>query len=656
MARVRERLSVCPQDNPIWEEFTVREHLRFFAVCRQVSTAAVDSEVTKYCHALGLAEKLDEPCGKLSGGQKRRLWVATCLLGDCDVLLMDEPTSGMDPQARRDFWVLLKELSKTERRAVVFSTHYLEEADLLADRKVVLAAGEVRAIGTSKELKRQFGTGYWLNFALKAGAAGSKSGAVAASLSSATSGGGASGGGAGAVDTPKASQAAKSKILDFIAGRLCCSAGGGTTSEEESQRAKDAVRRSLLNVRRETRRGGASDSRLLSVCIPWDRVSRLGPLLDAIEDHLGELQIEQYSVEMTSLEEVFMRVGEEELQQRLGRRGGGTSTTSSTTGIGSPGATFPASRIAADTAEDSTSDMNLGLGTGAAATAEGNPRLGDARVAETTTGRSSSSSASDVVAVEDGLLPRALTRRRQVWATVVMKWRVFANLPTFLYVLLFYFLFIIWFFLYVGWDSASTHAEWMSLQSSEFQKRYEAFLESQEFRDKFADSVPEAFRAAESVAVAAAGAAGASSASSAAATSAATTCDEESSATLAEMLPDDARRQIRASLYPAFVADVMSGIAVRMANMVCIPIFIYCIRIIVPWYIVSLSTLDRLLGRALDCDRLLGIVPRRGSKFGAASATKIHLQGARFQSRHQIMTSSPKLAKREPPSSAAWSA
>ena len=58
--------------------------------------------------------------GKLSGGQKRRLWVATALLGDCKLLLMDEPTSGMDVQARRDFWVLLKGITSRERRSVIF--------------------------------------------------------------------------------------------------------------------------------------------------------------------------------------------------------------------------------------------------------------------------------------------------------------------------------------------------------------------------------------------------------------------------------------------------------------------------------------------------------------------------------------------------------
>ncbi len=75
----------------------------------------------------------------------------------------------MDPQSRRDFWALLQAMAKRENRAVIFSTHYLEEADYLANRKVVLAHGKLKAIGTSNELKKRFGCGYWLNLVLSAG-------------------------------------------------------------------------------------------------------------------------------------------------------------------------------------------------------------------------------------------------------------------------------------------------------------------------------------------------------------------------------------------------------------------------------------------------------------------------------------------------------
>ena len=106
----RYALSVCPQDNPHWAAFTAREHLEFFAECRlgqdpTFGHAAVEEQILRYTEILGLSAKLDTPCKVLSGGQKRRLWVICSLLGQAPLILMDEPTSGMDPQARRDFWV-----------------------------------------------------------------------------------------------------------------------------------------------------------------------------------------------------------------------------------------------------------------------------------------------------------------------------------------------------------------------------------------------------------------------------------------------------------------------------------------------------------------------------------------------------------------------
>ena len=267
MASVRSLTSVCPQDNPIWAEFTVREHLKFFAVCRSVPETKLGEEVERYCTALGLGEKLDYPCGKLSGGQKRRLWVATSLLGNCKLLLMDEPTSGMDTQARRDFWVLLKEITSKEGRSVMFSTHYLEEADLLADRKVVLAGGKVKALGTSKELKRNFGTGYWVNFALSATA-------------------------------DETSEVMKSGILAFVAEHLSARAGNAVTAS--------TLRQSLL-----VKNTHASNERFFAVCVPWAYQDTLGFLLDDIEGNLTTLGVEHHSVEMTSLEEVFMKIGEQ---------------------------------------------------------------------------------------------------------------------------------------------------------------------------------------------------------------------------------------------------------------------------------------------------------------------------------------------------------
>ena len=123
-------------------------------------------QVKDYVSALNIGGKLDSRCGDLSGGQKRRMWVVCALLGNTPLILLDEPTSGMDPQARRDFWVLLKSVSTVEKRAVVFSTHYIEEADLLAQRKIILAMGGMVDLGSSQELKKRWGAGYWVHVAV----------------------------------------------------------------------------------------------------------------------------------------------------------------------------------------------------------------------------------------------------------------------------------------------------------------------------------------------------------------------------------------------------------------------------------------------------------------------------------------------------------
>merc|ERR1719453_1259760 len=108
-----------------------------------------------------MTEKRNARVQTLSGGQKRRLWVATSLLGQTPVVFLDEPTSGMDPANRRKLWDLLIKM-KDQGRCILFTTHYLDEADVLAERKAVLDKGKVRVVGTSWDLKRQFGLGHHL--------------------------------------------------------------------------------------------------------------------------------------------------------------------------------------------------------------------------------------------------------------------------------------------------------------------------------------------------------------------------------------------------------------------------------------------------------------------------------------------------------------
>mmetsp|Transcript_4399 Transcript_4399/g.5395 ORF Transcript_4399/g.5395 Transcript_4399/m.5395 type:complete len:128 (+) Transcript_4399:2034-2417(+) len=104
----------------------------------------------------------------LSGGQKRKLSVAIALIGDAKVIMLDEPTSGMDTSTRRRFWEMLKQYK--EDRIIILTTHYMDEADILGDRICIMAEGTVQCCGSSLFLKNRFGVGYNLVLAKKQGA------------------------------------------------------------------------------------------------------------------------------------------------------------------------------------------------------------------------------------------------------------------------------------------------------------------------------------------------------------------------------------------------------------------------------------------------------------------------------------------------------
>ena len=107
-----------------------------------------------------LVSKADVAVGNLSGGMKRKVNLGMALTGDSEVVMLDEPTSGMDPEARREIWDLLEDAKKD--RTILLTTHYMEEADVLSDRIAIMVKGRVYCNGSPMFLKRQLGTGYSL--------------------------------------------------------------------------------------------------------------------------------------------------------------------------------------------------------------------------------------------------------------------------------------------------------------------------------------------------------------------------------------------------------------------------------------------------------------------------------------------------------------
>jgi ABC-2 type transport system ATP-binding protein len=142
----RERIGVVLQSSELWPNLTVREVHRVFA-----GYYRRPRDVDEVVELVGLGEKRDARVKTLSGGQKRRLDLGVALIGDPDLVFLDEPTTGFDPAARRNAWQLvrsLRELGKT----VLLTTHYLDEAQQLADRVAVLRAGEIVKMGPPSEL------------------------------------------------------------------------------------------------------------------------------------------------------------------------------------------------------------------------------------------------------------------------------------------------------------------------------------------------------------------------------------------------------------------------------------------------------------------------------------------------------------------------
>uniref|UniRef100_A0AAQ5XMK4 Cholesterol transporter ABCA5 n=1 Tax=Amphiprion ocellaris TaxID=80972 RepID=A0AAQ5XMK4_AMPOC len=166
-SEMKQLVGICPQFNIIFDVLTVEEHLRIFAAIKGIPPADIDAEVTKVLKDLDLEKIMTAQAKNLSGGQKRKLSVGIAILGDPKILLLDEPTAGMDPCSRHQVWSLLK--SRRAGRVTVLSTHYMDEADILADRKAVISQGQLKCVGSSLYLKTKCGVGYHLRMSINEG-------------------------------------------------------------------------------------------------------------------------------------------------------------------------------------------------------------------------------------------------------------------------------------------------------------------------------------------------------------------------------------------------------------------------------------------------------------------------------------------------------
>jgi ABC-2 type transport system ATP-binding protein len=174
---LRERLGIQLQETQLSEKLTVAETLRLFR-----SFYKKGSDIDQVIARVQLEEKRNSRVGKLSGGQKQRLALACSIVGEPDLLFLDEPTTGLDPQSRRQLWDLINEF-KSSGRTTVLTTHYMDEAEMLCDRVAIVDHGKVIAQGSPRQLIESLGAEHVVEFALSGSEDGRIDGLTEAFLS-----------------------------------------------------------------------------------------------------------------------------------------------------------------------------------------------------------------------------------------------------------------------------------------------------------------------------------------------------------------------------------------------------------------------------------------------------------------------------------------
>ncbi|KAM7263046.1 hypothetical protein ACFE04_000729 [Oxalis oulophora] len=253
MDEIRKGLGVCPQHDILFPELTVREHLELFATLKDVKGISLDSAVTDMVDEVGLADKANTMVRALSGGMKRKLSLGIALIGNSKVIILDEPTSGMDPYSMRLTWQLIKKIKKG--RIILLTTHSMDEADELGDRIAIMANGSLKCCGSSIYLKHQYGVGYTLTIVKSA---------------------------------PTASVAADI-VFRHIPSATCVSEVGTEISFKLPLASSSAFESMFREIDSYTRR---------SVC-HTETISN---------GDINNLGIESYGISVTTLEEVFLRV------------------------------------------------------------------------------------------------------------------------------------------------------------------------------------------------------------------------------------------------------------------------------------------------------------------------------------------------------------
>ena len=154
--RVKALIGVSPQETAVAPNLSVKENLELICGIHGFSKEKTKSKIGELTHQFALEEVLNRRAGKLSGGWQRRVSIAMALIGEPQILFLDEPTLGLDVIARHELWDAIRSLKG--RVTIILTTHYMEEAEALSDRIGIMKNGRLLAVGTAEELKKWAGT------------------------------------------------------------------------------------------------------------------------------------------------------------------------------------------------------------------------------------------------------------------------------------------------------------------------------------------------------------------------------------------------------------------------------------------------------------------------------------------------------------------
>ncbi|XP_053160051.1 phospholipid-transporting ATPase ABCA7 isoform X2 [Hemicordylus capensis] len=286
---IRKTMGMCPQHNVLFDILTVEEHIWFYGRLKGLSGQQVREEMEQIIQDVGLPHKRQAQTKNLSGGMQRKLSVAIAFVGGSKVVILDEPTAGVDPYSRRGIWELL--LKYRAGRTIILSTHYMDEADLLGDRIAIISQGRLCCCGSSLFLKSKLGTGYYLTLVKRevggprepAGAAGTANGV-----------------------TPTGKKA------DSDSERSC-DTGLGSDQNSESTTLDVSQLTALVQKLVPGSRLAEDIGQEVLYVLPYSgaKDGAFGKLFQELDARLGELGISGYGISDTSLEEIFLKVAED---------------------------------------------------------------------------------------------------------------------------------------------------------------------------------------------------------------------------------------------------------------------------------------------------------------------------------------------------------